>query len=89
MKRDLIDFLNSDLQFIRGVGPVVAARLDEVLGGRRVMDFLVHRPSYVRARDVTENIMDAIPGDTVTIPLLIKSHKHGGNFGRGRTMRWI
>lgn len=84
MKRDLIDFLNSDLQFIRGVGPVVAARLDEVLGGRRVMDFLVHRPSYVRARDVTENIMDAIPGDTVTIPLLIKSHKHGGNFGRGR-----
>lgn len=84
MKQDLVDFLNSDLQFIRGVGPVLAARLQEVLGGRRVLDFLMHRPSYVRARGVTENIMDALPGDTITIPLMIKSYKRGGSFGRGR-----
>ena len=84
MKRDLIDFLNTDLQFIKGVGPVLAARLGDVLGGRRVLDFVRHRPSYVRARGITENIMDATPGDSVTIPLLIKSHKKGGAFGRGR-----
>ncbi len=84
MRHDLTDFLNSDLQFIRGVGPVVAARLEEVLGGRRVLDFLLHRPSYVRARDVTENVRDATYGDTITIPVLIKSCKRGGNFGRGR-----
>ena len=84
MKCDLFDFLNSDLQFIRGVGPVVAARLMDVLGGRRVLDFLLHRPAYVRARGTTENITDANPGDTIVIPLMIKSHRHGGGFGRGR-----
>ena len=83
MRREIIDFLTTDLQFIRGVGPALAARLDEVLGGRRVLDFLRHRPSYVRARGITENVMDANPGDTITIPLLIKSHRAGRAF-RGR-----
>ncbi len=84
MKRELIDFFNTDLQFIKGVGPVLAARLEDVLGGRRVLDFLCHRPSYVRARGITENITDAVTGQTVTIPLCVKSHKSGGAFGRGR-----
>ncbi len=84
MKRELIDFLNTDLQFIKGVGPILASRLNDVLGGRRVLDFLLHHPSYVRARGITENILDATPGDTITIPLYIKSHKSGGGFYRGR-----
>ena len=84
MKRDLIDFLNTDLQFIKGVGPVLASRLCDVLGGRRVLDFLLHRPSYIRARGITENVTDANPGDIITIPLLVKSHRMGGSFGRGR-----
>lgn len=83
MKHELIEFLNTDLQFIKGVGPVLAARFDDVLGGRRVLDFLLHRPAYVRARDITDNVMDATPGDVITIPLLVKSHKSGGVF-RGR-----
>ena len=83
MKRELFDFLNTDLQFIKGVGPVLAARFNDVLGGRRVLDFLLHRPSYVRARDITENVMDALPGDVITIPLMVKGHKAGGTF-RGR-----
>ena len=76
-------YLNTDLQFIKGVGPVLAARFNDVLGGRRVLDFLLHRPSYVRARDITENVMDALPGDVITIPLMVKGHKTGGTF-RGR-----
>ncbi len=83
MKKEVFDFLITDLQFIKGVGPVLAARFDEVLGGRRVIDFLMHRPSYVRARDVTECIKDATPGDVVTVPLLVKSHRSGRVF-RGR-----
>ena len=62
----------------------MAARFEELLGGRRVLDFLLHRPSYVRARGVSENIQEIEPGTSVTIPLLIKSHKRGGTFGRGR-----
>lgn len=83
MKKELYDFLGTDLQFIKGVGPVLAARFDDVLGGRRVLDFLMHRPAYVRARDITENVLDATPGDIITIPLLIKSHRAGRAF-RGR-----
>ncbi len=84
MKQDLYDFLNTDIQFIRGVGPVIATRFDEVLGGRRVLDFLLHTPRAVRNRGITECVMDATYGDTITIPLLVKSHRAGGTFGRGR-----
>ena len=80
MKRDLLDFLNTDLQFIKGVGPVLATRFDDVLPGRRVLDFLLHTPAYVRARGITENVVDAASGDIITIPLLVKSHKQGGVF---------
>ena len=84
MKKDLADFLNMDLQFIRGVGPVLAARFNDVLGGRRVLDFLLHAPSSVRNREITENVTDTTYGDTITIQLLVKSHRRGGTFGRGR-----
>jgi len=84
MKQELIDFLNMDLQFIRGVGPVLASRFNDVIGGRRVLDFMLHIPRAVRNRGITECVMDATHGDTITIPLQIKSHKAGGTFGRGR-----
>lgn len=80
MKRELFDFLNTDLQFIKGVGPVLASRFNDVLGGRRVLDFMLHTPAYIRARGITENVASALPGDVITIPLLIKSHKQGGVF---------
>ena len=80
MKRELFDFLNTDLQFIKGVGPVLATRFDDVLGGRRVLDFMLHTPAYVRARGVTECVSDATAGDVITIPLLVKSHRTGGVF---------
>ena len=80
MKRELFEFLNTDLQFIKGVGPVLAARFADVLGGRRVLDFLLHTPAYVRAREITENVDAAQPGDVITIPLLVKTHRAGGAF---------
>lgn len=83
MKSSTRDFLSTDLQFIKGVGPVLATRLMDVLGGRRVVDFLLHCPSYVRSRDIANDISSATGGDTITVPLLIKSHKKGGYF-RGR-----
>ena len=83
MKKDVADFLKTDLQFIRGVGPVLAARFADVLGGRTVRDFLLHIPRYVRAREITESVANADVGDVITIPLLVKSHRRGGTF-RGR-----
>lgn len=84
MKRDLFDFLITDLQFVKGVGPVLAARFDDVLGGRRVLDFLLHRPTGVRRRDVIDNLMDAPTGEIVTAMVRVQSHKTGGGFRRGR-----
>ena len=85
MKRELFDFLNTDLQFIRGVGPVLAARFADLLGGRRILDFLLHIPSYVKNRDIVDTIDSVLPGEIVTINLLVKSHKPGRSFGRRRS----
>ena len=83
MDNEIFDFFNTDLQFIHGVGPVLAAKFNDVLGGRRVLDFLLHIPSYVRPREILDSVVNAQNGDTVTISLQIKSHKKGGVF-RGR-----
>lgn len=85
MKRELFDFLNTDLQFIRGVGPVLAARFADLLGGRRILDFLLHIPSYVKNRDIVDTIDSVSPGEIVTINLLVKSHKPGRSFGHRRS----
>lgn len=83
MKKELYDFLDTDLQFIKGVGPKVAARFEDVIGGRHVLDFILHKPSYVRSRDIMDSVTDAVPGDTITIALQVKSHRSGRSF-RGR-----
>ena len=83
MDKEIFDFFNTDLQFIHGVGPVLASKFNDVLGGRRVLDFLLHIPSYVRPREILDSVMNAQNGDTITISLMVKSHKKGGMF-KGR-----
>lgn len=84
MNKELTDFLGTDLQFIKGVGPVLAARLEELLGGRRVLDFLLHTPRYIRPRLVSESIIGAKPDEIITISVRIESQKQGGVFRNGR-----
>ena len=85
MDKEVFDFFNTDLQFIHGVGPVLASKFNDVLGGRRVLDFLLHIPSYVRPREILDSVMEAEAGDTVTVSVMVKSHKRGGVFkGRRR-----
>ena len=78
MRAEIANFLNTDLQFIKGVGPVLAARFDDVLGGRRVLDFLLHKPGYVRNREIIDSVAGVDAGATITVPLLIKSYKKPG-----------
>jgi len=75
MRKEVADFLNTDLQFIRGVGPVLAERFNDVLGGRRVLDFLLHKPAYVRNREIYESTANVDAGAVVTLPLLVQSYK--------------
>lgn len=85
MNKEIFDFFNTDLQFIRGVGPVLAARYADILGGRRVLDFLLHKPSYVKPREILDSVTEAQIGDVITLSVFIKSHKHGGVF-KGRRL---
>ena len=63
----------------------MASKFDDVLGGRRVLDFMLHIPSYVRPREILDSVMGAQNGDTITISLMVKSYKKGGVFhGRRR-----
>ena len=80
MDKEIFDFFNTDLQFIHGVGPVLASKFNDVLGGRHVIDFLLHIPSYVRPREILDSVVGAQTGDTITISVLVKSHKKGGFF---------
>jgi len=80
MNKEIFDFFNTDLRFIHGVGPVLASKFNDVLGGRRVIDFLLHIPSYVRPREILDSVMNAQNGDTITISVMVKSHKPGGVF---------
>jgi ATP-dependent DNA helicase RecG len=84
MKKELFDFLSTDLQFTKGVGPVIAARLDELLGGRRVLDFMLHIPRAVKNRPPIEDVRTAEADDIVTIPLEIKNVKRAGISGFSR-----
>lgn len=84
MKKELFDFLNTDLQFVKGVGPVLASKFDEILGGRRVLDFLLHKPSYVRPREIIDSVKTADAGDVITINLMVKSQKSGVTLRGGR-----
>ncbi|MBR4806190.1 MAG: DEAD/DEAH box helicase, partial [Alphaproteobacteria bacterium] len=84
MKKELFDFLNADLQFIRGVGPVLAARFADLLGGRRILDFMLHVPNYVKDRGIIDSVATATPGEVITIMVQVKSVKPGQTFGRRR-----
>lgn len=85
MKKELFDFLNTDLQFIRGVGPVLAARFEDLLGGRRILDFMLHTPVYVKDRGIIDTVALAVPGETLTVMVQVKSQKPGRTFGRRRS----
>ena len=72
MKKELFDFLTTDLQFIRGVGPVLAARFSDLLGNRRILDFLLHIPVYVKDRAMIDSVATAMPGEIVTTMVRVK-----------------
>ncbi|MCL2538488.1 MAG: ATP-dependent DNA helicase RecG [Alphaproteobacteria bacterium] len=84
MNNQIAEFLLQDLQFIKGIGPVLAARFNDLLGGRRVLDFILHTPVAVRPRGISDSVIGATAGEIITIPVEIISHKKGGTFKSGK-----
>ncbi|MDR2685162.1 MAG: ATP-dependent DNA helicase RecG [Rickettsiales bacterium] len=70
----------TDLQFIKGIGPVLAEKLSALLGGRSVRDFLFHLPSSVKFRPLMKSLAEGAVGEIITIPLRIVSVKVGNRW---------
>jgi ATP-dependent DNA helicase RecG len=83
-------FFENDLQFIKGIGPKLAEALSGLLGGRRVLDFVLHRPNNLKFRPSVKFISEGTVGEIITIPLKTTSVKKGSFFkGRRIPLRFI
>ena len=78
MKKETHDFLKMDLQFVKGVGPVLAGRFEELLGERRILDFLLHIPRAVKSRPPVTTILGAPVGKIITVPMTVLEIKKSG-----------
>jgi ATP-dependent DNA helicase RecG len=79
-----MEFFATDLQYIKGIGPKLAEKLAELLGGRRILDFLLHRPTDLKFRPMVPRLADGTPGEIITVPLEITGMKPAASFRGGR-----
>lgn len=74
MKKDLYNFLNKDISFVKGVGNILGAKLANLFGGARVLDFLLHCPTNVYKRNFVNDLFCVKEGELITIELSVISH---------------
>lgn len=71
--------LGTELQYVKGVGPAFAARLEK-LGLKTVKDLLWHFPSRYEDFSKISNIADLVPGEQATIQGVIHEIKIARSF---------
>lgn len=71
--------LETELQYVKGVGPAFAARLEK-LGLKTVKDLLWHFPSRYEDFSTIANIADLVPGEPATIQGVIHDIKIARSF---------
>ena len=71
--------LETELQYVKGVGPAFAARLEK-LGLKTVKDLLWHFPSRYEDFSTISNIADLVPGEAATIQGVIHDIKIARSF---------
>ena len=69
-----IDFLLSNITNIKGVGIQTQILLDKLLGNKRIIDLLLHKPIAVNDRRNSPDISLIKSGQTVTFVLTIGKH---------------
>ena len=74
MKKDLYNFLNKDISFVKGIGNILGTKLGNLFGGVRVLDFLLHCPTNVYKRTFVNSLLEAKEGDLITIELSVMSY---------------
>jgi len=67
--------LEAPLSSLRGVGPTLAARLEQAIGGKRVMDLLLHLPERFAERVYIERPEDAPTDRDVVLRVVAEGHR--------------
>ena len=66
--------LEAPLTSLRGVGPTLAARLEQAIGGKRVLDLLLHLPERFAERVHVERPEDAPADRDVVLKEIGRAH---------------
>ena len=67
--------LEAPLQTLPGIGPKLAGLLEQAVGGKRVLDLLLHLPERFAERVRIEKPEDAPPDRDSVFPVLAESHR--------------
>ena len=67
--------LDAPLSSLRGIGPTLAARLEQAIGGKRVLDLLLHLPASFAERVHVERPEDAPPDRDVVLRVVAEGHR--------------
>lgn len=71
MRPLVLDPLFRSIRTLPGVGPAVAKKLAQLIGGERVLDLLWHKPIETIDRRPAPDLAHAVAGQTVTIKLVV------------------
>jgi len=75
MRPTILNPLFAALPSLKGVGPKLAPRLEQLLGGGRVVDLLWHLPRDLIDRSYRPKVMEAEPGRIATIKVMVDRHE--------------
>ena len=84
MRPSLLDPLFADLSGLGGVGSTLTTRLENLIGGHRVLDLLMHLPLRYRTRRRITCLHEARDGEMIILPLRVS---HMAVTGRGGPLR--
>lgn len=75
MRPAILNTLFAPLPSLKGVGPKLAPKLEQLLGGGRVVDLLWHLPRDLIDRSYRPQVMEAEPGRIATMKVTVDRHE--------------
>lgn len=75
MRPLILTSLNRSFRALNGVGPKLAASLQKLVGGERVLDLLWHKPIDIVDRRARPPLNQAKSGDIITVTVTVTGHQ--------------
>ena len=74
MRPEILYPLFADLSSLKGMGPKTLKYMENLLGGRRIIDLLFHLPSNIIDRSYRPKLQNAIAGKICTVKVKVVEH---------------